>query len=88
MRSTTPWLLLADPGASKRRRALTRAAEAPGVDRAPVLDTLGRVLLARGRCPAAAEAFARALEEDPLPDRLRAALESGLDVARACSARP
>ena len=83
------WLLLADPARLEEAEVLaTRAAAAPGVDRAPVLDTLGRIRLARGRCSAAAEAFSRALAEEPLPDRLRAALQSGLDAARACSAGP
>ena len=80
------WLLLSDPARLEEAESLaTRAAEAPGPERAPVLDTLGRILLARGRCPAAAETFSRALAEDALPERLRIDLQSGLEAAHACS---
>jgi Flp pilus assembly protein TadD len=83
------WLLLSDPGRLQEAEALaTRAAETPGPERAPVLDTLGRILLARGRCAAAADTFTRALAEDPLPERLRANLQRGLEAARSCSGAP
>jgi tetratricopeptide (TPR) repeat protein len=83
------WLLLSDPPRLEEAEALAiRGAEAPGAERAPVLDTLGRIQLARGLCPVAAETFARALAEKPLPERLRATLQGGLEAARTCAAGP
>ena len=78
------WLLLEEGTRLDEAEALAaRAASEPGPDRPLVLHTLGRIQLARGRCPEAARTFGEALaavEELSEPTLVR--LREGLARAR------
>ncbi len=73
------WLLLAAGDRLDEAERLARhAVETGGPDPYLALDTLGRVLLARGRCDQAGEAFGRGLESAPAGTAARGWLELGL----------
>ena len=78
------WLLLEEGTRLEEAEALAeRAARHPGTDRPLVQDTLGRIQLARRRCPEAARTFAEALAAaDGLPEPARVRLGEGLSRAR------
>ncbi len=81
------WLLLEQASRLEEAEALARAAAAQqGPDRALVLDTLGRVLSARGRCREAEATLAEALALPDLTAAARSQLEeSRREAARGCS---
>ncbi len=83
------WLLLAGGRRLDEAEHLARrAVEAGGPDPYLALDTLGRVLLARGRCTEAGEAFGRGLETAPAGTAARGWLELGLGRSlAACGGR-
>jgi tetratricopeptide (TPR) repeat protein len=74
------WLLLEEGARLDEAEALAaRAVSGSGTDRPLVQDTLGRVQLARGRCPEAARTFGEALDEaEAVPEPMRARLREGL----------
>jgi tetratricopeptide (TPR) repeat protein len=74
------WLLLEEGQRLEEAEALaTRAVSRASPDRPLTLDTLGRIQLARGRCPEAARTFDEALAAaDGLPETTRARLREGL----------
>lgn len=73
------WLLLEEGTRLEEAEALAaKAARQAGRDRPLVLDTLGRIQLARGRCPEAARTFGEALAAaDGVPEPTRARLREG-----------
>jgi len=80
------WLLLQQGSRLAEAEALARAAAAPpGPDRPLVLDTLARILAARGRCQEAEGTFAEALAVPELSPAARAQLEqSRREAAVGC----
>jgi tetratricopeptide (TPR) repeat protein len=84
------WLLLEQGTRLEEAEALARDALArQGPDQARVLDTLARVLAARGRCAQADATFAQALALPALLPSQRAELEEGLlDARRRCRTIP
>jgi tetratricopeptide (TPR) repeat protein len=74
------WLLLEEGTRLEEAEALAaKAASQPGPDRPRVQDTLGRIQLARGRCPEAARTFGEALAAaGGLPEANLARLREGL----------
>ena len=82
------WLLLGEGTRLEEAETLaTKAASQPGADRPLALDTLGRIQLARGRCPEAAGTFREALGAEGLPDATRAGLRDALRQAGECRPR-
>ena len=70
------WLLLENgSGLGEAESLARRAAARPGPDRPLVLDTLARILGARGRCDEADAIFGEALDLTDLPPELRSDLE-------------
>jgi len=70
------WLLLESGTELEEAESLARRAGArPGPDRSLALDTLGRILSARGRCDEAEATFSEALKLTGLPPKLRSDLE-------------
>jgi tetratricopeptide (TPR) repeat protein len=81
------WLLLEEGTRLEEAEALAaKAAGQAGPDRPLVLDTVGRIQLARGRCPEAAHTFGEALAAaEGLPEPTVVRLREGLARARdAC----
>lgn len=78
------WLLLEEGTRLEEAEALAaKAVSQPRPDRPLVLDTLGRIQLARGRCPEAARTFGEALAvAEGLPEPTLARLREGLARAR------
>jgi tetratricopeptide (TPR) repeat protein len=78
------WLLLEEGTRLEEAESLAaRAASRAGTDRPLAQDTLGRIQLARGRCPEAARTFGEALAAaEALPEPTRARLREGLARAR------
>lgn len=78
------WLLLEEGARLDEAEALAaKAVTGSGTDRPLVQDTLGRIQLARGRCPEAARTFGEALDEaEAVPEPTRARLREGLARAR------
>jgi tetratricopeptide (TPR) repeat protein len=78
------WLLLEEGTRLEEAEALAaKVASQPGPDRPLVQDTLGRIQLARGRCPEAARTFDEALAAaNGLPEPSLARLREGLARAR------
>ena len=77
------WLLLEDGVGLEEAQALAeRAAAQPGTDQAAARDTLGRILLARGRCDESVAVFEAALAAEGLTEPRRAGLRQGLAHAR------
>jgi Flp pilus assembly protein TadD len=82
------WLLLTEGTRLEEAETLaTKAASQPGADRTLALDTLGRIHLARGRCPEAALTFGQALAAEALPDATRTSLREALRQAAECRPR-
>jgi tetratricopeptide (TPR) repeat protein len=84
------WLLLEEGTRLEEAEALARDALARrGPDQARVLDTLARVLAARGRCAQADATFARALALPDLVPSQRGELEEGRrEAGRRCQTLP
>jgi tetratricopeptide (TPR) repeat protein len=82
------WLLLAEGTRLEEAETLAaRAALQPGANRPLALDTLGRIQLARGRCPEAAHTFQEALAAETLPAATRIGLGEALRQAVECRPR-
>lgn len=80
------WLLLEEKRLDEAEPLARRAAAAGGADRYLVLDTLARILAARGACAEAAAVFREAIAEVPSGRaEARDEIEKGLsETARAC----
>ncbi len=78
------WLLLEQGSRLEEAEALAaKAASRAGPDRPLAQDTLGRIQLARGRCPEAARTFGEALAAaEELSEPTRARLREGLARAQ------
>ena len=78
------WLFLEQGSRLEEAETLAaKAASRAGPDRPLAQDTLGRIQLARGRCPEAARTFGEALAAaEELPEPTRARLREGLARAR------
>jgi hypothetical protein len=77
------WLLLKNGSGLEEAESLARrAATRPGPDRPLVLDTLARILGARGRCDEADATFREALDLTDLSPELRSDLERAQRAAR------
>jgi Flp pilus assembly protein TadD len=82
------WLLLQQRSRLAEAEELAaRAAKAPEGDSYRALDTLGRIQLARGRCPEAERTFRDALDAEALPETALTALREGHAQAEACLPR-
>ncbi|HET7710610.1 MAG TPA: tetratricopeptide repeat protein [Thermoanaerobaculia bacterium] len=81
------WLLFEQRRYDEAEQLARKAAELPGADRYLVLDTLARVLAAKGACSEAQAAFRRAIAGVPSDKpQTRADLERGLaETTRSCS---
>lgn len=80
------WLLLAEGAQLEEAEELAaRAANQPGPDKPSAQDTLGRILLARGRCAEAARTFREALAAEAVSGTTRASLRDGLQRAERCA---
>jgi tetratricopeptide (TPR) repeat protein len=88
-RNNLAWLLLQEGSRLEEAEALARGAVGrAGPDLALVLDTLGRIEAARGRCTDADTTFAEALAQPALTPRQRADLEEARRHAALSCARP
>ncbi|HVR42792.1 MAG TPA: tetratricopeptide repeat protein [Thermoanaerobaculia bacterium] len=83
------WLLYGERRLDEAETIARRAVEAPGPDPHLAWDTLGHVLVARGECREAAEAWTRALESPSLDRAGRAAATAALQsTLRDCDDAP
>jgi hypothetical protein len=80
------WLLYEEKQYAEAESLARRALGVPGADSYLILDTLGRILAARGRCADAAAAFREALAAVPATRAAeRTQIESGMsEAARNC----
>ena len=82
------WLLLEEgQRLGEAEELATRAVEAAGPDQHLVLDTLGRVLRARGRCGEAIEVFTRAIAAAPPASPEGSWLHLGLGLSQSACGR-